>query len=333
MGVPGVGDPGFLGERNAHVFVQAGMYMLAPLPNHDQAVLVRQNSTGASTITNFDYGVVICPRLVFGAQWDNGWGFRTAWLYFHEQAPTFTIFTGNTYTVSSIPVPGAAPVVAPGPNSRATGILKDAVSVGALLHLNVWDWEAFYQTQLGQWLVGPSLGVRYATMSQNYNVERGNSGTVRASNGTTTQIRADIDVLQTGHRFDGFGPTIAMDLVRPIGNTGLRFYATPRTSVICGSAGTTTMRFSELFETITPRVGASRNVRTSSGTYSATSSSIAMPVLEAEVGGEWSRDFERHRAFVRCGMVDQEWFDAGDAINVHGALGFIGLALTAGLVY
>src|SRR5205085_129875 len=72
MGVPGVGDPGFLGDRNAHVFVQAGMYMLAPLPNHDHAMVIRQNSTGASAITNFDYGVVISPRLIFGVQWDNG---------------------------------------------------------------------------------------------------------------------------------------------------------------------------------------------------------------------------------------------------------------------
>jgi hypothetical protein len=327
-----VGDPGYLGDRDAHAFVQAGFYMLAPEPKHDHAVVVRQN--GSTRITDFDYGVVISPRLVFGAQWDNGWGFRTNWFYFHEQAPTFTIVnTGGALTISSIPFPGVKPVVSPGPNAVATGIRNDTVSVGALLDLNVWDWEVFYQGQVGRWLVGPSVGVRYATMSQNYTVVRGNTGSTRAANGTVTTIQADIDMLQTGHRVDGFGPTIAMDMVRPIGNTGLRFYATPRTSVICGSAGNATMRFTELFETVAPRVGVSRTIRTSSGTYSASSSTIAMPVLEAEVGGEWSRDFGRHRAFVRCGLVEQEWFDAGDAIDVHGVLGFVGLALTAGIVY
>lgn len=339
LGVPTNGDQGFLDQHGFHPYIQAGTYMVAPVfKNNPATVVTHKNGTGSSTVVNdFEYGVVFTPRLLVGGNWDGGWGVRVGWWYLYEQAPTYTIFnrgaaTAQT-TVASYPIPGVAPVTSPSAAGLAAGVLNDRVSFESLIHLYVWDWEVTYNGQFGRWLVMPSTGIRYATISQDYRVTRGNSGTATAANGTRFVVTADYESVLTGHQFTGVGPTFATDLVRPIGNSGFRFYAVPRSSFLFGSTRGATQRFSELVETVTPRGGRTSTVRTSTGAYLSTTSDIAMPILETELGLEWSRNWGPARTYIRWGFVDQEWFDAGDNINTHGTLSFVGMALTAGVVY
>jgi hypothetical protein len=331
-------DPGLLNQWGLHPFITAGMLLVQPAFKGNPAFIVTQQPHGApapigSQAVEFSYVPVVTPRLIVGFECDSDCGFRTSWWYLDQNAPTMQIFNkgpaAQVTTFTSVPLPGGIPnVTSPSTTGSKLGVFNDVISFDSYLHLDVWDFEVFRDWQWGNWSVRGSGGVRYTYITQNYVVQRGNSGRVNA----TTVLNADFTDLESGHNFTGVGPTVALDGLRPIGDTGFAIYGVGRSSMLFGGERGHTSRLSRQVQTVTTG-GKPTQTTTSAIANFSDQSAICMPVEEFEVGAEYARRIRSHEIFVRSGFVSQSWFDAGSATSNHGYLGFFGLALTGGWMY
>jgi hypothetical protein len=333
-------DPGLLNQWGIRPFITAGTWMLEPLFKSNPAFIVTQQPAGAraptgSEVVDFSYPPVFTPRLIVGVETDSGCGFMTSWWYYNLDAPTFTIFnSGGAAQVTSfgsVPLQGVAPVTSPSSTGNKLGIFNDAMSVNSFLHLDVWDYEVFQDWNWGGWSLRGSGGIRYAYLSQDYVVQRTNSGKV-AAGGTTTTLNADFTDLASGHNFSGVGTTFALDALRPLGNSGFAFYGNWRTAFLFGPDHIHTARLSRQVQTVTTG-GKSTTTTTTAISSFDDQLTIVMPVQEVEVGIEYVRLVRTHQIFAKAGFVTTSWFDAGSATSDHGYLGFIGLSLLAGWMF
>jgi hypothetical protein len=58
-----------------------------------------------------------------------------------------------------------------------------------------------------------------------------------------------------------------------------------------------------------------------------------VPMADFEIGVEWSRSLGRAGVSVQTGLVSRTWFGVGDATGGDGALGFLGVRISAGVSY
>src|SRR5262249_35658505 len=87
-----------------------------------------------------------------------------------------------------------------------------------------------------------------------YQAFRFNSGSRKVGTSTIKLIQ-DSDILVAGHNFSGVGPTSALELRRPLGQTGFTPYVTAGGSVLFGNERLQSFRMTEENEQIVPRRG------------------------------------------------------------------------------
>jgi hypothetical protein len=319
---------------SGHFVVGAGAYIIKPYFQNNPAFFTRtftettgvNSSSFVTSVTQHDFcwGLNAAPVIWLGYVSECGWGVRTRWWLFDQENGGSAIGDRNTTIVSAAPA-GIAIQSPPPMSPLFPTVSTPAMLLASNLKLDVWDFEATRETQVGRWSLLFSGGFRYAHLSQDYRASQTSiSETAPGLFILFLQIR-QTDILSSGHNFNGAGPTLAMEARRPLGNSGLALFANLRGVMLFGESKREVSRSSitQLF-----------NEAPSVSVVDANSHrDTLLPVAELEMGVEYSRTWGRVRPFLRTGLVAQTWFDAGSASSLAGDLGFLGLSVTAGLTY
>src|SRR5262249_28111064 len=97
-----------------------------------------------------------------------------------------------------------------------------AVTATAKLQMDVLDLEATDEFRGDRWSVLLSGGIRCAHVSQRYDAI------------ALHEVDVPVTVIESGHSFNGAGPTCAIEGRRHLGDTGLYLYGLGRISVLFG---------------------------------------------------------------------------------------------------
>src|SRR5262249_47046246 len=159
----------------------------------------------------------------------------------------------------------------------STGLLTTA-----RLRMNVWDVEFTDDVRLSHWVGLIALGVRYAHLSQEY------------AAGTTDLTLGGSETIISAHNFNGAGPTLALEMHRPLGGAGLYFYGYGRGSVLFGSSKEST----DILSTA--------SLDDFLGSFSGTTQkNPVLPVGEIDFGLGWNRSVSRAVLYAQVGFVGQ----------------------------
>jgi hypothetical protein len=326
------------GNRGGHLVGGVGLYFLKPHFENNPAfttTTVKSVVTSAveldmfhtifntSTTTSvlqqdFGYDLSVSPLIYLGYVGDGGLGFRTRWFRFDQGADAST--ANGLQPVESSVAPGGLNGLRPASFAVSSVGQVDRLAFTSHLLLDVWDFEATQDFQLGAWSFLGAGGVRYLHITQRF-------AAYKSPLQPPAQFTTDApETLLSGHSFNGVGPTLALEAERTLGGRGLSLYGTARGAVLFGTgkqtaAGQTT--------TVTDvRFGTNINAQT---TVNDTRRSDVLPVLECEVGVQYGREVGQFYPFIRTGLVGQAYFGAGSATSEDGNLGLFGLSVTAGL--
>jgi hypothetical protein len=157
-----------------------------------------------------------------------------------------------------------------------------------------------------------SGGLRYARVMQSYSA-------------MCTHVESGVDDYQLDHVFEGYGPTVALELHRPVGCRDLALFGSFRGSVLFGDVASNVQDLEyevpggPLLENDDIYCYAGDNV---------------VGILEAQIGVELTRQLPRGaNLLVRLGYEGQIWDGIGSPCEPQGGppLGFEGLILDLGL--
>ncbi len=265
--------------------------------------------------TDFDHDYSFAPLVSIGYAGRNGLGVRARWWTLGASdsvggsalAGELSEFVTTDYVVPSLLG-----------TTSDLGTISDIVSGGLgdvleiegsfrnRLDLDVIDAEGIWDTTIGRSSLLVSAGVRYAHIGQSFD-------------GNVTLATDDADAtatLRSHHTFNGAGPTVALQAHRVIGQTNLSVYGLSRGSLLYGESrqrASTTIPDSFT-------VDADVVSRTVSSATALTSDSLR-PVMELEVGTNWTRSLGAFDLFAESGLVGMVWFNAGNAANSEALIG------------
>ncbi len=291
--------------------------------------------------TEFDHGYHFAPLVSIGYAGRNGLGVRARWwtLDSSESVGGSAILDDLAELESiSVSVPSLLGTtallgsIADQVSEGADGILTVQGSFRSRLDLDVIDAEGIWDTTLGRSSLLVSAGVRYAHLGQSFDGEIDLASNVGAATAA----------LRSLHSFDGAGPTVAIHAHRLIGQTNLSIYGLSRGSLLYGQRR-------DRASVVVPagRLNDADPILYSiSRSASATTDSLR-PVMELEVGGNWTRNVGVCDLFAESGFVGMVWFNAGNAAqsdaligsdwssvgsdSAHHNLGLVGLRFSAGV--
>src|SRR5581483_8477385 len=314
--------------KTSGIMAGATLYFLKPYFQNNVAFSTTTGIGTASptqTNTDFDWNLGLAPAFWLGWASSSGLGVRGRYFNFDHSSGTQVagLAPGLAASTTIDPAPGLNPQPG-GFNFRSPGVVlggglgTDALEFSSNLSLMVFDAEATYDWRAGKLAVLLTVGGRYLQLDQSYSAILRNTGAA-----ATELQRLDLD-----RTFEGGGPTASMQARVDLGWTGLALFGLVRGSMLVGS----TRQDSTFNRAVTDPgglVGGSQNV-TARRTGS---SSSTLPVAELELGLEYGRTFGRYRPFLRAAVVNQTYFDAGNASGAGGNLSLFGGQLSLGVNY
>lgn len=265
--------------------------------------------------------MAVAPLLWLSYVNEDGLGGRLRWWTFREgtsQTMTLPPFVGDIYIGNTTATPGnpSHPVIAVTGNQATIasaaplglqtfgntvgiqyGAEATALNVTTMLYLQVGDLEVIQNFQVGACEFTVAGGLRLAMLNQTYNAYDFQSGNPLAQR-----------KVESSYNFSGVGPTLDLELRRPIGSSGLGVYSTARGSLVIGSAQqTATFSGAELRNNDpNPQFASQKRTR-------------GIPVGELEAGVEYERSVGGSWVFAQIGLFGQEWFGAGSASRATNA--------------
>ncbi len=300
-----------------------GFYYIKPVWDNNPALLTTTIDPGFSRgrLDHFSYDFDFAPRVWIGIS-DGNAGARLRFWTYDDSASLSRIDDdagGAVLRISS-----AAPL---GVSIGTTVTAQAPQSIAAVgdLQLEVWDLEGTYTHQVCGFDITYFGGLRYVHMSQSYNA---------AVVDTNTGLL--LEALSSGHNLNVAGLTGGVETRRAIGCTGLAVYGSSRASLLYGHSRQTAVAITSGLGTETLSEGAD------------TSREDLLPILEAELGVEYSTCMGNSTLFIQAGLVGQVWFGAGNNSRsstpdilgpVSGGtisddnLGFFGLSIAGGIRY
>jgi hypothetical protein len=215
------------------------------------------------------------PLLWLGYISDEGLGMRARWWYFREGIQQSA--TGTTPGTNGVQVFASAPLglsLINTINNMPVG--AQSMVVTSKLQLQVFDFDALYEIAAYKWDVLLAGGLRLGSIDQTYNAY------------------ANGEALLSSNVFSGIGPTLAVEVRRTLGCTGLSLYSSARGAILFGSG--------HQIATVPDRNVQAQDHR-----------DLGMPVAEAELGLEYRRDVGASHLFGQVTLVGQQWYGAGSA--------------------
>lgn len=303
----------------------AGVYLMQAFFQNNPAYTVFSQQTFDTTLNPMDpntqtlaesarrvevkHNLVAAPIVWLGYENDDGfgariraWGFQegtsqTAVLppfdgpYRISQAngQTVIVASGNLNTISS-----AAPLGLQAFGDTLSiqhGPEATAFNVTTKLAMYVGDLELTQRLHGQKWTFLFSGGVRYANIDQTYNAYDAQS-----------TGPAELRTLISAYRFQGVGPTLALEMRRPIADCGLGIYGLCRGSMVFGGAEQTAAFFGQELRNDDPNPQ-----------YASQNRNRGIPIVDFELGTEFRRPLGCTSAFGQIGVVGQQWFNAGSA--------------------
>jgi hypothetical protein len=241
---------------------------------------------------DIDQHMVVAPQVWLGFLSDDGLGARVRYWYFREGTnQAFNGGSGTSGTVNSTLIFSAAPLGLSLINGTSTMVATSK------LQLQVVDAEGMLNLNAAKWDILFSGGVRFAQIDQAYNAfvpQRGDN------------------TLLSSNTFSGAGPTLALELHRPICSC-LSLYGTVRYSLVFGSG--------QQQASIPDQNAVAQDLR-----------HVGIGIAELELGLEYKHVVGRYQLFGQLAVVGQNWSGAGSAsrssVNVLPGGAFIGAAYT-----
>jgi hypothetical protein len=271
---------------------------------------------GVPTSTDFPRQVDTGVGASFGYLFHTGWGVRGEYDYLR----------GSISTSVNSAVPGttiiAGPIVSPSLALQA-GVGVDQFSFTQRLEMHSTNIELLKETCLLDTTLLFSVGGRFTQMTQGYSALRTNPGGVSPA----AAIAFDRESFDSGNRFQGWGPTMSFEAVRPLG-CGFSLYGNLRGSFLWG-----TDRFDQDYGSQVTSVNGGVPGTTVVQTSSTAFDTRVVSILETEAGVQMGHRFGRCYVFARVGGVYQYWWDVGNPTRANGNLSFIGGAAKLGITF
>jgi hypothetical protein len=252
----------------------------------------------------FDYDWDAASRIVLGYTNDCGLGIRTRYFQYDHDSnrPIVNVVPG----VGDVQTPAIAPILGNGQQFFLDNAAAPEFTAQHSLELQTWDFEVTNQLTFCRSLVTVGGGLRYVLMEQRYRAasQLPNGGAVS-------------EVLTNHHDFEGIGPTLALDLLRPVSCcSGLAVYFSGRGSVLFGE--------SNQAYTKTDPAGVF-----STETYTRNGADNSLYIAELGLGVQYTRGC----FFGRGGWEGQYWSGTGGPTTNDGNLGLHGLSFMLGFNY
>jgi hypothetical protein len=305
----------------------ASLYLLKPYFSSTPAfVTISGAGTANQTVdtTPFDWDLQMAPAFWLSWTGANCCGVRARYFHFDDSSNTL----GQTLTAAQV-AGGALKVLPPSnlilpggvPNFGSAGVLlglgagQDVLGFNSRLEIQTLDVEATWHLERGQWLVQLAAGGRYLNMEQNYTATLANDVAGASERQTLT----------FDHDFSGGGPTLALQASYQIARLSL--FGNVRGSLLVGQ----TQSRLNFVQVITDPAGAFPGVAQTSNPSARQSDDTVLPVLELELGLEYALTAGRYRTFLRGAVVNQTYFNAGNASSTEGDLGLFGAQFSLGV--
>jgi len=310
----------------------ASLYFLKPfLPNNTAYQRVSGVGGGmpSAQTSDFGWGYQTTPEFWLGWSSPSGLGVRAGYFFFQRVSSTTTtgLSAGDAATGYINPAPNltafpSANFGAPGIVSANAGLGQDLLAFQSDLGVRQFDAEATYAWQGRQLFLLASAGLRFLHVDQNY------VGALANSTGSGGVGIQECQWLSYGHNFDGAGPTMALQGHYRIGDSGFALYGNLRGAMLVGSARS----YGYVNINVMDPVGVA------GGNQGITSSMAShgdqlMPVVEMELGMEYTFLCSGFAPFVRAGLVNKTYFDAGNASGERGNLSLFGAQLSLGVSF
>lgn len=329
---------------NSGFFTGGSYYYLRPYFSSNPAYTV---TTGAGTESvssqakSIDWGAQ--SGFSFWAGWAcaDGFGVRARYFFIDATSPnqneTLTPTAGATTSITGPTVGGLAPAAgglffsSPGSlqgAAAAAGLAPttDLLTFSSRFDIRTYDLEAIWGADYDRWNIQVSAGGRYLYLLQGYNAQLSNSvGLAPLGVGATA---TETQSLLVNRQFNGAGGTMSFGTSYHVCH-GLSLFGMARGSLLVGVQRQDS-RFNQ-------NISDPSNLVVPGGTSIATVQSsrehTVMPMLELEMGVEYALSLGRSRAFMRAGVANQNYFNAGSATQTGGDLGLFGVQFSAGLRY
>lgn len=300
--------------RHCGVFsADVGIYVLQPHWDTNPAYRVERDegSVDHREQRDFSHSMAVAPLVTLAYVSAEGWGVRSR--YWQLDASADRAITNN----GSLLISSAAPLGLSIFDIDTDGTDNVRWVFESELRVHVVDIEATQNFNWDCWNFVAAAGVRYAYLSQSYDV------TQTPPNDTTSTG------LDSGMRFRGAGPTLALTVRRPVGDTGLAFFANGRGSLLYGQHRQKAILVTGEGEDQT-------------SVASRVNEDDLLPILEIELGAQYAVCWNSAHLFFQVGAVGQTWLGAGNASNTdlivgvandnnQANLGFVGFMVTAGV--
>jgi hypothetical protein len=270
-------------------------------PRFDQNAALVIDPVPGNTVVPFSYDREITPRAWFGYQNAEGGGLRARFWDFDAAAETVAYSPTPAATPGFLFVYGASGNL----ERNAFADVGETMTSNHDLELTTIDLEA---TQSFHWhnmeLLG-GLGLRYAQMDQ------------LSQAVVTDGVGALSELVRNEHSFEGVGPMISLEMVRPIFSDHFAIYGSLRGSILLGDAS----------QKITEVKNGGADVVTD-----VVQQDDILSIGEIELGIQYSRPWgESAVVFVRGGYEGQVWWGAGGPTDTDSNLGLDGISLSLGI--
>lgn len=284
---------------------------LRPHFEHDVAFIDTIDNGAVSTRQTdvpFDYDMEFSPRFWLEYCKSNHLGLRATYWSFDHDSPLMQATVDEPGEEINSPIRFIrANATAFEPLDLSARAQGDVFRAQASLDVDVIDLEGTKWTDFCTWQFGASAGLRYASLQQTY------------SSVVTTSEDQTVNAFFGSHRFDGVGPTFALEMRRPMGC--FNWFSMARGSLLYGNGKYGFTAFENLDSTALPLTTIVEQQRND-----------IIPVGELQVGLEWSKQFcNGGRLFCRTALEAQLWQGAGTATEEDGNLGLFGFHAAFGL--
>jgi hypothetical protein len=285
---------------------------LRPYFSSNRAFIIASLSTGLPTTAvaggdDFSWKWTVSPSMHVELVSCSGIGIRAQYFRFDESSQTADTTLPTTATiVSAFPSNSGL-----GLNVFGTGVPGAVVTATSNLKLETIDVLGTYNFEAPHWKFALLAGGRYLDFRQNYSfVGAPPAGVV-----------ADTVVDNYHQSFSGAGPMIGFEFHRYFGCTGLNAYGKVDGALLVGNAIET---FSGSFVDLagTPTQLSNASVR----------HSPLISTVDLELGAQYTfGGCKKVQPFIRAAVVDQTYFDAGNASSRTGNMSLFGGKVTGGI--